>query len=167
MSNITRRITVLVPLLLALIVAFSAPAQAQRLHGGFGVRIVPRPYFGLGVGPFWDPYPYYGYGYYPYVIDRPTAAVRVDVVPKQAQVFIDGYFAGNAGTVKTRPGGHAITLYLPGYRTVTENVYVAPGHTVKMRDTLDQLPAGEVSAPPPQPARAAGQPPDAADRDSR
>ncbi len=73
--------------------------------------------------------------------------------PKQTEVFVDGYFAGTAGTVRTTPGGHAITLFLPGYRTVTENVYVAPGSTLKVKDTMDRLAAGEMSAPPPAPSR--------------
>ena len=42
---------------------------------------------------------------------------------------------------------------LEGYRTVTQNIYLAPGSTFKMRDTMDKLAAGEVSTPPPLPAR--------------
>jgi hypothetical protein len=38
-----------------------------------------------------------------------------------------------------------------GYRTVTQNIYVRPGSTFKMNDTMDKLGAGEVSAPPPSP----------------
>jgi PEGA domain len=91
--------------------------------------------------------------YYPYsyVVEHPTATVRVEGVPKQVEVFVDGYFAGTGGKVRTTPGGHAITLYLPGYRTVTENIYVAPGSTYKMREAMDRLAAGEASALPPAP----------------
>ena len=157
MSTITKGISKVALLVAVLIVTVSGTAQAQRFHGGFG-RIGPRVTFGLGIGPFYDPYwdPYYPYARYPYVVNHPTASVRVDVVPKQTEVFVDGYFAGTAGKVRTTPGGHAITLFLPGYRTVTENIYVEPGSTFKMRDTMDRLAAGKVSAPPPQPARPAG-----------
>jgi hypothetical protein len=84
----------------------------------------------------------------------------VQVAPKQTEVYVDGYYAGTAdefdGVFKrlhTTPGGHAITLHLEGYRTVTESIYVAPDSTVKMQDTMDKLGPGEVSAPPPPPAR--------------
>jgi hypothetical protein len=157
MSTMTKRITMLALLVAVATFTFSGAAQAQRLRGGFGFRGGPRWNFGLGVGPFYDPFwgPSYPYGFYPYVVEHPTAAVRVEAVPKQAEVFVDGYFAGTAGKVRTTPGGHVITLYLPGYRTVTENIYVAPGSTYKMQDTMDKLAAGEVSAPPPMPARPA------------
>ena len=153
MSNITKRITKLVLLVAALIVTVSAAAQAQPFrHGGFGGRVGPR--IGIGFGGFYDPFwgPYYPYGAYPYVVVHPTGWVRVKGVPKETEVFVDGYLAGTAGTVATTPGGHAITLYLPGYRTVTQNVYVRPGSTFKINDTMDKLGAEEVSAPPPSPA---------------
>ena len=155
MSAITKRITKSALLVVLLIVTFSGAAQAQRLHGGFGVRVVPRWDYGLGIRPFYDPFwgPFYPYGFYPYVVNHPTAAVKVDAVPKQAEVFVDGYFAGTPGTVRTTPGGHVISLYLPGYRTITQNIYVAPGSTVKMRETLETLAPGEVSALPPTPDR--------------
>jgi hypothetical protein len=150
MSTIMKRSTKFAVLVAVLIFTFSGPAQAQRLHGEFRGRGVPSWHFNLGVGPFYDPF--WG-SYYPYwyVVEHPTAAVRVEGVPKQAEVFVDGYFAGTVGKVHTTPGGHAITLYLPGYRTVTENIYVAPGSTYKMRESLDRLAAGEESALPPAP----------------
>jgi PEGA domain len=155
MSTITKGITKVALLVAVLIVTSSATAQAQRFGGGFGGRFGPHWGFSLGVAPFYDPFwgPYYPYAGYPYVVGHPTASVRVEVVPKQTEVFVDGYFAGTAGKVRTTPGGHAITLFLPGYRTVTQNIYVAPASTVKMQDTMVRLTAGEVSAPPPQPSR--------------
>jgi hypothetical protein len=160
MSNITKRITKIALLVAALVVTVSAAAQAEPFHhGGLGVRVGPRVTFGVGVGrPFVDPFwgPYYPYGFYPggypYVGQSLTGRVHVDGVPKQTEVFVDGYFAGTAGTVTTTPGGHAITLYLSGYRTVTQSVYVSPGSTLKVNGPMDKLGEGEVSAPPPSPA---------------
>ena len=152
MSNITKRITKSVLLVAALIVTVSAAAQAEPFRGGrFGGRFGPR--IGIGIGGFYDPIwgPYYPYGAYPYVVVHPTSQVRVEGVPKETEVFVDGYFAGTAGAVATTPGGHAITLFLPGYRTLTQNIYVRPGSTFKMNDTMDKLGPGEVSAPPPLP----------------
>jgi hypothetical protein len=157
MSNITKPITKVALLLAALIFTVSAAAQAEPF-GRFGIRVGPRASFGIGIGrPFYDPFwgPYYPYGLYPggypYVGQNLIAKVHVEGVPKETQVFVDGYLAGTAGTVATTPGGHAITLFLPGYRTVTQNIYVRPGSTFKMNDTMDKLSAGEVSAPPPSP----------------
>ena len=151
MSNVTKQIMRSVVLAAALIVTATATAQAQPFrHGGFGVRIGPR--IGFGVAGFYDPFwgPYYPYGPYPYVV-HPSAQLRVKGVPKETEVFVDGYLAGTAGTVPMAPGGHAITLFLPGYRTITQNVYVRPDSTFKMNDTMEKLGAGEVSAPPPSP----------------
>jgi hypothetical protein len=159
MTNITKRMTTLALLVAALIVTVGATAQAEPFrHGGFGVRVWPRTSIGIGIGrPFFDPFwgPYYPYGFYPgaypYVGQNLTAKVRVEGAPKQAEVFVDGYLAGTADTVATTPGGHEVTLFLPGYRTITQSVYASPGATVKMNGTMDRLGAGEASAPPPSP----------------
>jgi len=156
MATITKRFTKFMLLAAALIFTFSGAAQAQPFHGGHGrFGFGPRWNFNVGIGSFYDPFwgPYYPYAPYPYIVERPTATLRVEGVPKETEVFVDGYFAGTAGKLHTTPGGHAITLYLPGYRTVTQNIYVAPDSTLKMQSTMDRLAAGEVSTPPPLPAR--------------
>ena len=85
------------------------------------------------------------------------------MTPKQAEVYVDGFYAGLAdefdGVFKrlhTTPGGHAITLHLEGYRTVTENIYASPDSTFKLRDTMEKLAAGETSEAPPLPSRPLG-----------
>jgi len=160
MTTVTKRITKFSLLVAVLICTCSATAQAQPFrHGGFGFRagIYEPRFWGPYYGPFWGPY-YHSYGVYPFLAVHPTADVRVEAVPKQAEVFIDGYYAGVAsdfgGTFKrlhTTPGGHAITLFLPGYRTVTESIYVRPDSTFKMNERMDKLGAAEVSTPPPSP----------------
>jgi len=112
-----------------------------------------RPFF---YDPLWIPYPYVGY---PYAVGT-HGDVKLQVTPKQAEVYVDGFYAGVVDDfdgafkhLQTTPGGHAITLHLEGYRTVTENIYVRPDETVKMKDTMERLAAGETSAPPPLPAR--------------
>ena len=119
-----------------------------------------RPFY---YDPFWGPwYPYsYGYGY-PYTT-RPEADIKTDVMPKDAEVYVDGYYAGHAndfdGVFKrlhVAPGGHSITFHLQGFRTVTENVFVRPDSTFKMNATMERLAAGETSAPVPSPIRSPG-----------
>jgi len=84
--------------------------------------------------------------------------VRTPITPKQAEVYVDGFYAGTAddfdGVFKRlhrMPGGRAITLHLPGYRTITHDVYVRPDSTVKVSDTMERLEGGQASAPPPEP----------------
>jgi hypothetical protein len=90
----------------------------------------------------------------------PVADVRVLATPKEAAVYLDGAYAGVVGDfdgvfsrLHTTPGGHAVTLYLEGYRTVTRNIYVAPDGTLKLQLAMEKLGPDEVSAPPPKPAR--------------
>jgi hypothetical protein len=137
-----------------------SPANAQGRRG----RVVIGGGFGYGYRPFfydsfWGAYPYYGYGAYPIGV-RNIGEVRVLATPKQAEVFVDGFYAGVVddfdGTFQRlhiTPGGHAITLHLEGYRTVTENIYARPDQTVKLQLAMDRLQPGEASAPAPIPAR--------------
>jgi hypothetical protein len=163
MAGIMRKTTLV---LVAFVLASSVSAEAQPRRGR--VVMAPRGYIYAPFfhDTFWGPWgPYYPYGAYP-LGGRSLADVRVQVVPKQTEVFVDGYYAGTAGDfdgvfkrLHTMPGGHAITLHLEGYRTVTQNIYVRPDSTFKIQDTMDKLGAGEVSAPPPLPARPLTRPP--------
>jgi len=88
----------------------------------------------------------------------PDAAVRFDVKPKQAQVDVDGFYAGIVDDYNdwyerlyTAPGPHEITVYLEGYRTHTVHAYLAPDHTFKVKVMMEKLPAGEVAERPPAP----------------
>ena len=72
------------------------------------------------------PYPY-GYGYRTY---EPEASVRLEVKPKEAEVYVDGFYAGIVddfdGTfqrLRVPPGEHELELWLEGYRTVRQKVF--------------------------------------------
>jgi hypothetical protein len=108
-------------------------------------------------GPYGHPYPPYVYGYG--LRDELTASVRLQVRPRDAQVFVDGYLAGTVDDfdgvfqrLRVRPGGHDITLYLEGYRTVREQLYLGPGADRKVELDMAPLAAGEQSEPPPPPS---------------
>jgi hypothetical protein len=141
------------------------PAEAQ---GRRGVRMAPRRgpvvvaayYRPLFYDPFfYDPwffpyryggYPPYGYGYGQFY-DR-SSSLRVQVTPRETEVFVDGYFAGTVDDfdgmfqrLHLEPGEHEVILYLTGYRTVTQKVYLQPTRTFRVRHTMERLPAG---APP-------------------
>jgi hypothetical protein len=76
------------------------------------------------------------------------------VKPKDAEIYVDGYYAGTADDfdgvfqrLHTEVGGTQSTIQLDGYRTVTQNVYVSPGSTTDVKLSLEQLAPGELNAP--------------------
>ena len=84
--------------------------------------------------------------------------VKLKITPKNAQVFVDGYYAGEVDNfdgafqrLHVTPGGHEITVYSDGYRTLSREIYAAPNSTVTFSDDLMPLAPGEVSEPPAPP----------------
>lgn len=156
MSAITRKILT-VTSAIAILGGVSASAAARQVGVAFTHPLYhERFWFGPHVGGRWyhgAPYAYvYPYGY------TDAASIRTDVTPKQAEVFVDGYYAGRASDfdgafthLRVRPGGHEISLFLDGYRTVTDEIYVRPDSTFKMDSAMQPLAAGETSAPVPLP----------------
>ena len=122
------------------------------LYGYFGYPY----YYGYGYSyPYYYGYPYYRYGGYGYggygyggygngVYEYDdTGAVRLQVEPDEARVFVDGYYAGiaddfNGGSERLRvPGGrHEIVLKLEGHRTHRIEVYVPVGQTLRIRHRM-------------------------------
>ena len=167
----THRKLVVASASLAALCALSAAtveAQPYRGRGRGRARVIVGGYYDPFYSPFfytpfgWGPYAYapYAYGgYAPYRFREPSGEARLLVTPKQAEVFVDGYRAGIVDDydgafqrLHVTPGGHEITVFLPGYRTLTERVYFGEGSTVKIRETMVRLAAGEKSEPPPAPA---------------
>jgi hypothetical protein len=100
-------------------------------------------------------YPYYGYpsygpyypGYAAVVPGRPYGAVRLDLQERDAQVFVDGAYAGivdnfdgRTQSLSLEPGTHQIELRLDGFQSTSFNVSVAPGGTVTYRTPLRPAP---------------------------
>jgi hypothetical protein len=103
---------------------------------------------------------YPGYPFYPPVrYAAPDASVKFDVHPNDASVYVDGYFAGIVDDfdgvfqrLYTAPGGHEVTVFLEGYRTYSQRVYLAPDRTFKFSHQMEKLPAGQTAEKPPAPA---------------
>ena len=134
-------------------------------HGGGGHQVVfvggyyYHPYFyDPWFGPWgpWYPGPY-GYGYYPAFVG-PEADLRVMVKPNNAEVYVDGYLAGIVDEfdgffqrLHVTPGQHEITLYLQGYRTAHQKLYLPANTTYKLHYNMEALAAGETAEAPPAP----------------
>jgi PEGA domain len=158
---------------LAVLTPSTADARPRgHFRGGVVVRGYYDPFY---YNPFYSPFGWgfgYGYGGYPYAAYGPyspygygrsyesSGSARIQVTPKDAEVYVDGYRAGRVddfdGTfqrLNVRPGPHELTVYLPGYRTLTERVYIGEGSTMKLKQSLEKLAPGETSTPPPAPPK--------------
>jgi hypothetical protein len=107
-------------------------------RGGHGRIVVARP-FALGgfYGPWgWDPFwydgPYWGYGY-----GMPTGMgkVKIDTHLKDADVFVDGAYAGTVRHTKDmllKSGAHRLEVRAAGHPNYQNRVYVVSGKTLKI-----------------------------------
>jgi hypothetical protein len=158
----------------ALVIAGVISSASTGAAQGFRRPVVVRaPVFvGAYYSPYWSYDPWFGYGFgeqlypwgpYPYPPYRmynvdPGAAMRLEVKPREAEVYIDGFYAGIVddfdGTfqrLRARPGEHEIVLYLDGFRTVRQRVLLTPNNTVKVKYVMEKLGAGEQPEARPQP----------------
>jgi hypothetical protein len=117
---------------------------------GFGY-----PYWGYGYG-----YPAYGYGYaYPsYYSYYGYGEVKLDVKPKDAQVFVDGDYVGTVDDFNSwyqhmniEPGKHRIVIRQQGYAPYTMDLRVMPGQNYKIQQQMhpgnDAIPENEMRLP--------------------
>jgi hypothetical protein len=121
---------------LALLVAGSA---AQVQVGVGGVPVYPYPYR--------------------YQVAGPESNLRIIVTPKIASVFVDGYFAGEVDQfdgvfqrLHVSPGSHEFAIYLAGYHTMRQTLFLNPNETLKISGTLERLGEGQPNEPVPMPA---------------
>ena len=120
-----------------LLVPVAPQAMAAHFVRGPGF-VVAGPAFGWGwYGPYWGPYPYGFYGGYYYA--PATGSVKFDTSVKNADVYINGAYAGTVGKLKTlhlRPGNYNIEVRAPGYMRYAERIFVAPGKTLHVKPDL-------------------------------
>jgi hypothetical protein len=116
-------------------------------------------------GPFGYPYPYGRLSQ--------EAELKLKVTPKEAEVYVDGYFAGTVDEfdgafqrLRVVPGQHEIVVYLEGYRSIREKLYLGPSRSSKLERTMDKLGPGEPNEAKPEPI-APPEPPQQNPRDPR
>ena len=161
-------LTVLCLVAAGLFLPSDAAAQRRVVHGS-GARtavVVGAPYYyyprfyspfyyydpffwGSPYG-YWQYPPYYGYARYDL-----TGAARLQVTPKQTQIFVDGYFVGTAdkfdGTfqrLRVEAGEHELEFYLDGYRTAKQPVLFRREGTITIKHVMEPVAAGEASERP-------------------
>jgi hypothetical protein len=122
------------------------------IYGSVGLGNYGYYSFGFGNGPsyygssYYGPssygggvYPQYGYGNTTFE----TGNVRLQIRPRDAQVFVDGYYAGCVDdfdgvfqSLRLEQGPHKIEVRMPGYQTFEIDVHVQPGRTLTIREDL-------------------------------
>jgi hypothetical protein len=126
--------------LLVLAAALMTLAPMSASAAVRGVVVVGRPYYRGFYRPFWGAYwgpywgPYYGYSYAPN-----SGEVKLDTKIKDAQVFINGAFAGTTHENKSmhlRPGNYNIEIKEAGRTQFAQQVYVVAGKTLKLHPEL-------------------------------
>ena len=119
-----------------------------------------RPYYSTGFhlgylaySPWgWMPafygYPYGGYGGgYGHQGRYDLGSLKIKVTPRDAEVFVDGYFAGQVDdfdgfwqSLKLETGGYNIEIRKPGFETLQFDVHVQPDRTITYRGELRPTP---------------------------
>ena len=129
--------------LMLLAAAFVAMLPYQAVaRGRVGVFIgagVPFGGYGGGYGPYFDG----PYGYAPYAAVPNAGQVKLDTKVKDAQVFVDGSYAGTAGKLKTmwmRPGSYTFEIKAPGLARYAEKIYVIAGKKITLNPDLHPVP---------------------------
>lgn len=119
--------------------------------------VVYPPWYGpwgypYGYGQFPYPYPYQN----PYRYYRDDADLRLEVKPRETEVYVDGARAGIVDDfdgifqhLRLQPGDHEITLYLQGYRAWSETRYFGPHSDQRILHTMLPLSAGQPEDPRP------------------
>ncbi|HXK03435.1 MAG TPA: PEGA domain-containing protein [Verrucomicrobiae bacterium] len=124
-------------LILAAALMTLAPVSASAAVRGYVA--VGRPYYGW-YAPFWGPYWGYGPGYYGAYYAHPNAGeVKLDTKVKDAQVFINGSYAGTTKQNKSmylRSGTYNLEIREAGRTQFAEKIYVVPGKTLKLHPEL-------------------------------
>ena len=122
--------------LLILTVALMSLAPMGSSAAIRGAVVVGQPYYSFGwYSPFWGPY----WGAYPYYSYPNSGEIKVDTKVKDAQVFIDGAYAGTTHENKTmhlRPGSYNIEIREGGQPHFTERIYVVAGRTIHLHPEL-------------------------------
>ena len=130
--------------------------------GWYPYGFYPRHFYPYGFGAFglgyfyYDPYawhaaPLFAYdsGFYGRSYDSPddTGKLQIKASPRDAQVFVDGYFAGRVDdydgvfqSLKLEAGTYHIQLVMPGFQTLEFDVRIPSGRKITYTGDLQREP---------------------------
>lgn len=122
---------------LAMAAAVSLPASAARFRGGvfFGSGFGYGPWGGW-YGPYASPY----YGGYPMMVHPNAGQVKLDTKLKDAQVFINGTYAGTVKELKSmwiHQGSYDLELRAPNGARFERQIFVVNGKTIHINPGFD------------------------------
>jgi PEGA domain len=125
---------------------------------GYPYGFLGYPFYSPWYSPYWYPGyawgPGYGYGYgwggYPAghwsEYDENQGGIRLDMKPRDAQVYVDGYYAGivddfdgSSQHLTLDTGHHKIEVRAPGMETLTLDVNILRRETIRYRGGLRPL----------------------------
>ena len=126
-------------------------------YGGYGFGGYYGGYYdpwfygsGIGVyGLYGGGYGGYGGGYYPGPVyaGSEEGSLRIKMTPRDASVYVDGYFAGRVDDfdgafqrLRVEPGPHRIEVRADGYAPLSFEIRIPPGRTVNYSSELKRLP---------------------------
>jgi hypothetical protein len=129
---------------------YSSPYPAYAPYSSY------RGYYPYGYGSFglgflyYDPYRWhpgaqaaYTQGQFRSFSTFDIGELRLDVSPRHAQVYVDGYFAGTVDdfdgafqAIRLAPGAYRIDIVAPGYETLTFDVRITPSQKIRYRGEL-------------------------------
>lgn len=164
------RLQPLAPALIAGVAAlWPVDAAAQRRGGGHHapVRVVVvGGYYGGAFSPYYyDPFfsGWYGYQYGPYPPYarygyQPATDLRIQVTPREAEVYLDGYLVGNVDDfdgifqrLRVPYGEHTVSIYREGFHTITERMLFRPYESYNLKQPMEPLAAGTTPEARPEP----------------
>lgn len=147
--------------------AFFYPGFYPSFYAGLYHPFFYSPYYWGYYGHY--PYPPYGWRYY-----DDTGSARIQVSPRHAEVFVDGYYVGTADDfdgvfqrLHVPAGEHELAVYLEGYKTISQKVLFRRGATLKVSYEMQPLAPGEANDPRPAPDPNARAPQDPTQRGVR
>jgi hypothetical protein len=120
------------------------------------------PGYGFGLGYFYDPFMYgyggygmAGYGASPYYgggggsyrsRGYDTGSLRLKVAPRDAKVYVDGYFVGVVDSfdgafqkLAVESGTHRVEIRADGFEPAQFEIMVTPGETITYKGELKRI----------------------------
>ena len=118
--------------------------------GYYGGGYYPWGYGGLGLGGYYGGYydPWYYGGYQPYYRGYDyDGRLRLKVKPREAEVFVDGYYAGIVDEfdgifqrLRIEPGPHRVEIREEGFEPLTFDVLIQRDRTITYTGELRRTP---------------------------